>query len=862
MPEEQEKLSFCRAVERTQGRFVFHTDRKSIVVYMGCEKIEGTLTRGDVVEIIRDAEVKNDLEDELILDLVRMARDDKAIPLTLIATGTPPVKGHDSELQWFKQPIQTKLSRPIDGADDSVDHREKHNFDNISEGDLVAEFIPKDEGVPGIDVFGDMIKPPHVEDKAFLAGINVRFDEADNKFYSTHYGLARLVENKVVVDPVYVVQNSVDLSTGNVRFLGRAEIGQDVLEGFSVSADEGIQIRGLAEACTLKSKGNVVVGGGVKGKSKGFIQCGGSLTARFLDEVKVVCEGDVYVKNEIINCEIFSHGRVVLEKGSVVGGRVVALKGIHVNDAGSELGTGTVLIAGVDYEIVDRLLKVGPRLNHLGERRGKLFKALGADLERELKAAAPDDKRVDTIKERMEEARQVQAEMEEIEREYGSLASPYENLGRSQVVVCKDVYPGVNVLTGSAVRMVKEALRGPLTFVEDELQGKSEIVNRAEFTAPRQPSIDTPLPERPEMESKRVLLIDDEESIRDILRDIFGELGYECLEARSAEEATEFLNRREEISLIVSDIKMPGENGIAFASRVVKTRGYEETPIIIMSGHFSAEQLLKVEASFRFCTTLTKPFSLEQVRAGLEKLVPAQAKGPELGFDCSIDAGAHELTMSVVEASESTISSRRRFYHCLRLDRRIASLKQESVSEAFFAMENAKEAGESFRIPVVLEKNAEGESGALSVKGDEHSWDSIRELYERLVPNEVDGAGRLILVADDMVVMRKMITRELEKRNFAIHEAKDGQVAIDFLKRKVPNCCLLDVNMPRKSGLDVLTFMRKHDELKNVPVVLCTGLKEKEVLVAAIRMGVSSIIMKPFEPDDLLQKIDDACNSA
>ena len=115
-------------------------------------------------------------------------------------------------------------------------------------------------------------------------------------------------------------------------------------------------------------------------------------------------------------------------------------------------------------------------------------------------------------------------------------------------------------------------------------------------------------------------------------------------------------------------------------------------------------------------------------------------------------------------------------------------------------------------------------------------------------------SGRRCLVVDDSRVVRKVARRILEVAGFTVHEAEDGQKALDTCRAGLPDCVLLDWNMPVMNGIEFLRALRREFGPENPPVVFCTSVNEVEAIEQAIAAGAQEFIMKPFDADILLGK--------
>ncbi len=114
--------------------------------------------------------------------------------------------------------------------------------------------------------------------------------------------------------------------------------------------------------------------------------------------------------------------------------------------------------------------------------------------------------------------------------------------------------------------------------------------------------------------------------------------------------------------------------------------------------------------------------------------------------------------------------------------------------------------------------------------------------------------SRTCLVVDDSRVVRKVARRILEANGFAVTEAADGQEALDTCRQTMPDCVLLDWNMPVVDGITFLRRLRTEFGPGNPPVVFCTTENDMSHIEQAITAGAQEYIMKPFDEEILLGK--------
>src|ERR1700712_2833748 len=115
--------------------------------------------------------------------------------------------------------------------------------------------------------------------------------------------------------------------------------------------------------------------------------------------------------------------------------------------------------------------------------------------------------------------------------------------------------------------------------------------------------------------------------------------------------------------------------------------------------------------------------------------------------------------------------------------------------------------------------------------------------------------SRTCLVVDDSRVVRKVARRILESNGLVVNGAPDGQKAPDSCREQLPDCVLLDWNMPVMDGLAFLQALRKEFGPDNPPVVFCTTENDMGHIEAAISNGAQEYIMKPFDEEILTGKL-------
>src|ERR1700690_1735523 len=113
----------------------------------------------------------------------------------------------------------------------------------------------------------------------------------------------------------------------------------------------------------------------------------------------------------------------------------------------------------------------------------------------------------------------------------------------------------------------------------------------------------------------------------------------------------------------------------------------------------------------------------------------------------------------------------------------------------------------------------------------------------------------VILVVDDQPLNIELLEAHLVPQGYAVVKAASGEEALEKLSNNRIDLVLLDVMMPRMSGIEVLEKLRADKKTRFIPVVMVTVLKETEDRVKALEAGCDDFISKPFDKHELLARV-------
>lgn len=386
----------------------------------------------------------------------------------LIARGLAPVAGQDGRVE-YKFPLPQEDQGPVTDQDERVDYRNLNRIQNVQKGQLLAVRVAPTPGTDGMTVTGKPIPARPGKSAAIRRGRNTVLDEEGSRLFSTIDGHVKITGDRIEVEPLYEIRGDVDFSSGNIDFIGDVNIFGGVTSGFEVKARGDIEVDGVIEAALVESGGNITLHKGIAGAGKGMIQAGGSLTARFIENARVIAGGDVIVSDAIIQSIVSSGASVRCEgrKGTIVGGKIQARDEISARVIGSTLATQTNLEVGIDPALREEYRI----LNGEYRNKKKAFELAAQNLQSiQQLAKSPENlsssRRLLLIK-LLEEYKVMQTEITRMEKRQAELEREFNRIRRGRIKVFDVVYPGVHITIGRSIYVVNDPIKYAMFILED-----------------------------------------------------------------------------------------------------------------------------------------------------------------------------------------------------------------------------------------------------------------------------------------------------------------------------------------------------------------------------------------------------------
>ncbi len=373
----------------------------------------------------------------------------------VVAQGKPVKQGQNARVEYhFNANLRPKPTLREDG---SVDYFHLNIINNCNEGDLLATLHPEVQGEPGINIFGENIKPAAVKSAFIKYGKNTVLSEDKMTLTATKSGHVTLKEGKVTVSDVLVVEN-VDLSTGNLEYEGSVEVKGVIATGFSVKAGSNIVVKGIVEGANLEAGADVILECGAK--AGGNIKADGNVIAKFIENATVTAKGGI-TSECILHSNVISGTEVNVlgKRGFIAGGKVCAADKIQAKILGSEMGANTIIEVGADPQVKIRLKEL-QKLMADAQKNIEAIKPTIEGFSKMLKAGAkftPDQ--VANVQKLVGMNKALSEQLVSNQEEYQELMEKLAEQKEAVVIVEGTAYPGTTVNIGELSMIVKKPVQ-------------------------------------------------------------------------------------------------------------------------------------------------------------------------------------------------------------------------------------------------------------------------------------------------------------------------------------------------------------------------------------------------------------------
>jgi DNA-binding response OmpR family regulator len=124
------------------------------------------------------------------------------------------------------------------------------------------------------------------------------------------------------------------------------------------------------------------------------------------------------------------------------------------------------------------------------------------------------------------------------------------------------------------------------------------------------------------------------------------------------------------------------------------------------------------------------------------------------------------------------------------------------------------------------------------------------------IEGTADAGKPVVLFADDEEDIRVLVSFRLDRAGWDVVTASDGQEALDLILELRPDIAVLDVRMPKLTGIEVLEQVRADKTVGETPVILLSAGVQEDRIARGLQAGANEYMKKPFSPDELAARVE------
>jgi CheY-like chemotaxis protein len=113
-------------------------------------------------------------------------------------------------------------------------------------------------------------------------------------------------------------------------------------------------------------------------------------------------------------------------------------------------------------------------------------------------------------------------------------------------------------------------------------------------------------------------------------------------------------------------------------------------------------------------------------------------------------------------------------------------------------------------------------------------------------------AGKHILVVDDSPSVRRVVGNMLKQNGWEVQVARDGVEALEMISNETPAGVLLDIEMPRMDGYELMATVRAQEQYRTLPIVILTSRAASKHQQRAMQLGANAYVVKPYQDEELI----------
>lgn len=404
------------------------------------------LTPDKVRAAIRAKGIEFGLMEEAVDEAVENRRYGENV---CIARWQPPVNGVDGTIEYYFKKENT--FKPVEDENGNVDYKNLGLVRNIYHGTPVAKITLPTEGKPGTDIMGKPVAQKVGVPAKFTVGKGTELVADGTEIIASVDGNLAYTGGAFCIEESLLIRGDVDVSSGNIDFIGDITIKGNVMEGFSVTSKKNVLINGTVTNGTVLADGNITVKlGSINSKLRSEK---GSVKLDFCQNSNVYAAGNVEASS-FVGGEVFAGKKLIASgKGILVGGKYTALDDISASIIGSESYAKTLITLGNNAVLSEEMENHKHKIAELEDKLDQLGKIVTA-LAEMAKVSKLTPEREQMKVEAMRSRFQMQGEIKRLNARIAEIETTLERKQNLSISCKKAFYPGVTLRINSYVYAV------------------------------------------------------------------------------------------------------------------------------------------------------------------------------------------------------------------------------------------------------------------------------------------------------------------------------------------------------------------------------------------------------------------------
>lgn len=347
-------------------------DEMSADIFLVSPPSEDFYNMPELLEFIDDAGVVFGIKNNILKDIVEHKRYGEYIRFAEGIMPGEPKNGY-FEFKFNTNPSKKPKLKP----DGSVDYYNLNLIEITEKDELIAEYIPKEDGTEGKNVRGNIVPGKKAHDMPPLRGKGFYVSEDNTKYFAEFAGKIELSLGRLTVSNTHTIEGDVDLSTGNLDLRGDLYIKGNVKSNMVVKASGNITIDGLVEDANIEAGKGILIKGGILGGDKAVIKAIDNVFASFIESAYVESNACIQA-DSIINSTIVAYNDINVfgKTARIIGGRIKANRYVKTKVIGSKKGVTTIVEVGVPNDCHVDKMRYSDQLEDLQQEQAKVEKLI------------------------------------------------------------------------------------------------------------------------------------------------------------------------------------------------------------------------------------------------------------------------------------------------------------------------------------------------------------------------------------------------------------------------------------------------------------------------------------------------------